>query len=222
MRRVALSTQVIIDTDPGIDDAVAILYALRSPAFDVIGLTTVAGNIGLERTTANAGSILALAGVDVPVFSGASAPISRNGFAATEVHGNDGLGGVQFPTPKKKPSDGAVAWIAQTLSDHAPGTVDLMALGPLTNLAHLVTQFPDAASRVRRMIAMGGAIDERGNVGPRAEFNMAADPEAAEIVFASGSATRADPPRRDPEGSCQLSRHGSSQGLLPHRGAHSR
>lgn len=188
MRSQAVPTPVIIDTDPGIDDAVAILYALRSPAFEVIGLTTVAGNIGLATTTANAGRILALAGADVPVFRGASAPLARKPFAATEVHGNDGLGGVPFPEPRGMPREGAVAWIAQTLIDRPNQTVDLLALGPLTNLAHLVTGFPGAARRIRRVIAMGGAIDERGNVGPRAEFNMAADPEAADLVLGAGLA----------------------------------
>ncbi|MEM1065553.1 MAG: nucleoside hydrolase [Pseudomonadota bacterium] len=181
-----MATPVIIDTDPGIDDAVAIFYALRSPAFDVIGITTVAGNIGIETTTENAGRILALAGADVPVVRGAARPISRNGFSATDVHGNDGLGGVQLPAPRATVGSGATEWIAKTLSSAAPNTIDLFALGPLTNLAHLVRDHPKAVRRVRRIVAMGGAVEERGNVSQRAEFNIAADPDAAEIVFASG------------------------------------
>lgn len=177
---------VIIDTDPGIDDAVAILYALRSPAFDVLGLTTLAGNVGLQKTTENAGRILALAGADVPVIGGASGPMVRAPFPATHVHGGDGLGGVLLPPPTGKPRTGAAAWIARTLLDRPTGSVDLLALGPLTNVAALLTDHPEAALRLRRIIAMGGAVDEPGNVGPRAEFNMAADPEAAAIVFAAG------------------------------------
>ncbi|MFN3147539.1 MAG: nucleoside hydrolase [Paracoccaceae bacterium] len=181
-----MPTPVIIDTDPGIDDAVAIFCALAAPSLRVLGLTTVAGNIGLETTTANAGRILSLAGVDVPVIRGAAGPLARAGFAATDVHGNDGLGGVAMPDPVAAPRDGAVDWMADTLTSHPEGAVDLFTLGPLTNLAGLLERRPEAARRLRRVIAMGGAVDERGNVSPRAEFNFAADPEAAERVLAAG------------------------------------
>lgn len=181
-----MPTPVIIDTDPGIDDAVAIFCALAAPSLRVLGLTTVAGNIGLETTTANAGRILSLAGADVPVIRGAAGPLARAGFAATDVHGNDGLGGVAMPDPVAAPRDGAVDWMADTLTSHPEGAVDLFTLGPLTNLAGLLERRPEAARRLRRVIAMGGAVDERGNVSPRAEFNFAADPEAAERVLAAG------------------------------------
>ncbi len=181
-----MTTPVIIDTDPGIDDAVAILCALKSSALRVLGLTTVAGNIPLARTTENAGRILALAGADMPVVSGADRPLVRAPFAATDVHGGDGLGGVALPPPRAPARTDAVGWIARTLRDHPEGQIDLLVLGPMTNIALLLREDEDAARRVRRIVAMGGAIAEPGNVGPRAEFNMAADPEAAEAVFAAG------------------------------------
>jgi len=182
-----MTRAVIIDTDPGIDDAVAILHALASPAFDILGLTTVAGNIGIATTTRNAGRILALAGrADIPVIAGAAAPLSRKGFDTVEIHGDDGLGGVAFPEPLGPHRDDAVAWLAATLDAHPTGAIDILALGPLTNIAKLVLDHPQAARRVGRVIAMGGAVHEPGNVGPKAEFNIAADPEAAEIVFRAG------------------------------------
>ncbi|WP_343040861.1 nucleoside hydrolase [Nitratireductor arenosus] len=179
---------VIIDTDPGIDDAIAILAALAAPAFDIRGVTTVAGNIGIETTTRNAGRILALAGRgDIPVIAGAAAPLARKGFDTADIHGRDGLGGVPFPEPLAPPAGAdAAGWIADTLDATAPGTLDILALGPLTNLALLLRDRPDTAQRVGRIIAMGGAIDEPGNIGPRSEFNLAADPEAAAAVLGSG------------------------------------
>lgn len=182
-----MSRKVVIDTDPGIDDAVAILFALASPAFEVIGITTVAGNIGISTVTRNAGRILALAGrPDIPVIAGAAAPLVRKGFDTTEIHGDDGLGGVTFPEPLAPSLDNAVRWLGETLLRHPFGSVDILALGPFTNIARLVREHPAAAGRIGRIIAMGGAIDERGNIGPHSEFNLAADPEAADIVFRAG------------------------------------
>ena len=176
---------VVIDTDPGLDDAVAILFALASPAFDIRGVTTVAGNIGLARVTENAGRLLAVAGRgDVPVVAGAAAPLVRPARTASEIHGADGLGGVALPAPLAAAREGAVAWLAAAL-EARPGMV-LLTLGPLTNLALLLRDHPGAAGRIGRVIAMGGAVRTHGNVGPRAEFNIAADPEAADAVFAAG------------------------------------
>ncbi|WP_245453284.1 nucleoside hydrolase [Aquibium carbonis] len=179
---------VIIDTDPGIDDAVAILAALGSPDFNVLGITTVAGNIGIATTTRNAGRVLALARRgDVPVVAGAVGPLSRKGFDVAEIHGSDGLGGVAFPEPPTPPRPGhASIWLAETLMAHPIGAIDILALGPLTNIAQLVADNPDATRRIGRIVAMGGAIREPGNIGARSEFNMAADPEAAEAVLAAG------------------------------------
>jgi purine nucleosidase len=182
------SRATIIDTDPGIDDAVAILAALASPELDVLGITTVAGNIGIATTTRNAGRILTLVGRgDVPVIPGAAGPLSRKGFDVADIHGNDGLGGVGFPEPATPPrSAHAANWLADTLKARPAGSVDILALGPLTNIAQLLADEPESAHRVGRIIAMGGAIREPGNIGPRSEFNMAADPEAAEAVLAAG------------------------------------
>lgn len=178
---------VVIDTDPGIDDAVAILLALQSPEFDVRGITTVAGNIGIATTTRNAGRLLAHAGrAGIPVIAGAAAPLSRKGFDVADIHGNDGLGGVAFPEPLGPAEVDAVGWLAALLDDAEAGAVDLLALGPLTNIARLVLDHPSSARRIGRVVAMGGAVHEPGNIGPRSEFNMAADPEAADIVLRAG------------------------------------
>jgi purine nucleosidase/pyrimidine-specific ribonucleoside hydrolase len=184
-----MTRKVVIDTDPGIDDAVAILFALASAAFEILGITTVAGNIGLATVTRNAGRILALARrQDIAVIAGAASPLARKGFDTVEIHGGDGLGGVPFPEPDPTTPtwEGAPRWMAETLLRHPFGSIDILALGPLTNLARLVREHPAAAGRVGRIVAMGGAVHERGNIGPKSEFNIAADPEAAEIVFRSG------------------------------------
>jgi len=177
----------VIDTDPGIDDAIGILLALASHEFDIAGITTVAGNIGIETTTLNAGRLLAFAGRgDIPVFQGAAAPLSRPGPEPLNLHGEGGIGGVALPAPmRERESRHAIEWLAEFLLAQPAGSVDVLALGPLTNLARLVLERPDAAKRIGRIIAMGGAIHERGNVGPRAEFNLWADPEAVAAVVAS-------------------------------------
>ncbi|WP_069301730.1 nucleoside hydrolase [Neptunicoccus sediminis] len=178
---------IIIDTDPGIDDAIAILYALNHPEQDITALTTVAGNIGLSVTTHNAGRICALAQVDTPVHAGAAAPLGKEANPELGIHGNDGLGGVVFPEPLYPPaSEDGVGATAAILMAHPPQSVDLFCLGPLTNLALLLEQAPEAANRIQRVIAMGGAVEEPGNVGPKAEFNIAHDPHAAAAVFAAG------------------------------------
>jgi purine nucleosidase/pyrimidine-specific ribonucleoside hydrolase len=178
----------VIDTDPGIDDAIGILLALVSPEFSIAGVTTVAGNIGIETTTRNAGRLLAFAGQNsIPVFKGAAAPLSRPGPEPLNLHGEDGIGGVDLPDPACLPEgQTAVEWLASLLLNQPSGTVDVMALGPLTNLAQLILKRPDAAKRIGRIIAMGGVIHEAGNVGPRSEFNLWADPEAAAAVVGAG------------------------------------
>jgi purine nucleosidase len=178
---------VIIDTDPGIDDAIAILYALGHAGIDVAAITTVAGNIGLSVTMRNAGRICALAGIDTPIHAGAAAPLGREARPETGIHGNDGLGGVEFPEPNAAPrSHDAVAAMQAILEAHPPHMIDLHCLGPLTNLALLLERAPAAAARIRHVIAMGGAVDEPGNVGTKAEFNIAHDPHAAAAVLAAG------------------------------------
>jgi purine nucleosidase/pyrimidine-specific ribonucleoside hydrolase len=179
---------IVIDTDPGIDDAIGILLALASPEFSIAGMTTVAGNIGIETTTRNAGRLLAFAGrEEIPVFQGAATPLSRPGPEPLNLHGEDGIGGVGLPDPARQPESlPAVEWLTELLLDEPAGTIDVLALGPLTNIARLILEKPDAAKRIGRVVAMGGVIHEAGNVGPRSEFNLWADPEAAAVVVSSG------------------------------------
>ncbi|MBV6659069.1 MAG: nucleoside hydrolase [Devosiaceae bacterium] len=176
---------VLIDTDPGLDDAVAILYALAESALSVEGVTAVAGNIGIATTTRNVGSLLAAMGrSDVPYASGASGPLGGPSIHEEAIHGADGLGGVALPAPVHAPvSQSGADFLADHLRTMPADTLTILALGPLTNLALLAQDAPDAYARAARVIAMGGAIDEPGNAGPHAEFNVAADPLAAKAVF---------------------------------------
>jgi inosine-uridine nucleoside N-ribohydrolase len=175
-----LPERVLIDCDPGHDDAIALLLALASPEIDVVGVTTVAGNQPLEKTTANAIRVLDFVGRDdIPVAAGADRPLLREPFVAAYVHGETGLDGPDLPPPQRAPvEDHAVDFLAERVS----GTT-LVAVGPLTNVALLFARYPEA--RPERLVIMGGAIG-LGNVTPAAEFNIWADPEAAARVFASG------------------------------------
>lgn len=185
-----MTKRVIIDTDPGLDDAVAILFTLASGKFDVLGLTTVAGNIGLDRTTRNAGSILSVMGrSDIPVIAGSDTALMRDNIDAIVVHGDDGLRGVALPPPQVPAQADAVQWLADTLRKEPSGSIDVLALGPLTNIARLVDEHPEAAGRIGHLIAMGGAVAEPGNAGPASEFNFAFDPEAVAVVLRSGIKT---------------------------------
>jgi len=178
---------VIIDTDPGLDDALAIFLACASAELEVILVTTVAGNVAVELTTANALGLLELLALhDIPVVAGAAKPLHRAPIEAANIHGADGMGGIVLPTPRRGPAGtDAVARIADELARRPAGSVRILALGPLTNLANLCQQYPEAAGRVGAIVAMGGAVRERGNVTPFAEFNIAVDPEAARIVLRS-------------------------------------
>jgi purine nucleosidase len=179
--------RVLIDTDPGIDDAIAILLALASPELDVRGITVVHGNVPVEACTLNALKILDLGGRrDIPVVTGAAAPLVRPARHAEAVHGPDGLGGVFPPPDDAHPfAADAAAFIAGTL-DETDDPTTLIALGPLTNVATAILATPGVTERLGRIVAMGGAIRREGNVTPAAEFNIFADPEAAAIVFRSG------------------------------------
>lgn len=179
--------RIIIDTDPGLDDALAILHALNCGRFEVLGLTTMAGNIGIDNTTRNAGRLLAAMGrSDIPVITGAAKPLARGMIDISDIHGSDGLHGLALPEPQATPLSDAVTWMADLLLAEPAGSVDIFALGPLTNIARLITEHPKAAARIGQIIAMGGAVDEPGNIGPRSEFNFATDPEAADIVLRAG------------------------------------
>ena len=177
--------RVLIDTDPGLDDAVGIAFALSCGGFNVEGVTSVAGNIGIETTTRNVGRLLAAMGQgDIPYAAGAAGPLAGDGLNEAAIHGADGLGGVALPVPVSDPESlSATAFMAETLLDAPTGTLTILALGPLTNLALLLRDAPEAYARTRRIIAMGGTIHEPGNAGPLAEFNMASDPLAAQAVF---------------------------------------
>ena len=181
-----MSTPILLDCDPGHDDAIALLLALASPELELLGVTTVAGNQTLEKTTANALRVLERAGRgDVPVAAGADRPLARELFIAAYVHGETGLDGPTLPEPQGAPvGQHAVDFLAERIRD-CDRTVTLVPVGPLTNIALLLARHPEAAGNVERIVIMGGAVAE-GNVTPAAEFNIYVDPEAAWRVFHSG------------------------------------
>ncbi len=182
--------KIIIDTDPGQDDAVAILLALASPEdIEVIGITAVAGNVPLPLTQKNARIICELAGkTDTPVYAGCDRPLAHTLVTAEHVHGKTGLDGPNLPDPQMPLTDGhAVDFIIETLRREPAGTITLCPIGPLTNIATAFQKAPDVIEKVQEIILMGGAYFEVGNITPAAEFNIYVDPEAAEIVFKSGA-----------------------------------
>ena len=176
-----MAIPILLDCDPGHDDAIALLLALGSPELELRGVTTVAGNQTLEKCTANAIRVLEYVGRDeIPVAAGADRPLVREPHVAANVHGETGLDGPDLPPPRRRPVDRhAVDFLAERIE---PGVV-LVPTGPLTNVALLLARYPD--TRPDRIVLMGGAIAE-GNVTPAAEFNIWADPEAAARVFAAG------------------------------------
>ncbi|MCV3766949.1 nucleoside hydrolase [Rhizobium sp. TRM95796] len=181
--------KIIIDTDPGQDDAAAIMLALGSPLeLDLLGVTTVAGNVPLSRTQTNARIVCEFAGrPDVKVFAGCERPLKRPPVTAEYVHGPTGLDGPELFEPTMPLQDmNGVDFIIDTLRTHEAGTVTLCTLGPMTNVATAFQHAPDIIARVKEVVMMGGAYFEVGNITPAAEFNIYVDPEAADIVFKSG------------------------------------
>ena len=181
--------KIIIDTDPGQDDAIGILLALASPEeIEVLGVVAVAGNVPLALTERNARIVVELAGRPVPVYAGSTAPLQRKLITAEHVHGATGLDGPPLPEPAMalSPGDG-VDFIVETLRREPTGTVTLCAMGPLTDIAAAFERAPDIIERVQEVVLMGGAYFEVGNITPAAEFNIYVDPEAADIVFRSGA-----------------------------------
>jgi purine nucleosidase len=178
--------KIIIDCDPGIDDALALVFAHGHPELDLRGITTVAGNVGLDQTTANALRVRDFAGMpDVPVTAGCPVPLQRPALHARQVHGDSGLGAASLPASSSGPARGhAIDFLADAVGAQ-PGQVTLIAIGPLTNIALALRRHPQIVSQVRDFVIMGGSAG-RGNVTPAAEFNIAADPEAAAIVFGAG------------------------------------
>ena len=176
---------VFIDCDPGIDDAVALMMAFQAAELDVRGISAVAGNVGLERTLGNALKIVELSGAAAPVYAGADRPMFGAPIAAEHFHGEDGLLGAELPAPVRMPEAGP-AWEALRREAEAwGGALEVVATGPLTNLGIALSLYPELAGLVRCVTMMGGAA-AFGNTTPAAEFNVLADPEAAELVFRSG------------------------------------
>ena len=185
-----MSTTIILDCDPGIDDALAIAFAAGHPEIELAGITTVAGNVELAKTTANALAVASFVGAaSVPVTAGCAAPLLRPALDAGHVHGESGLGGAVLPPPIRPTASGhAIDFIIAAVAA-APGEITLVATGPLTNVALALRREPRLASWVRDFVIMGGSAG-RGNVNHAAEFNMWADPEAAAVVFAAGWTVR--------------------------------
>ncbi len=183
-----MARKIIIDTDPGQDDAVAILLALTSPEVEVLGITAVAGNVPLELTAKNARIVCELAGrPDVKVFAGCDRPLRHALVTAEHVHGKTGLDGPRLADPVMPlQPEHAVDFIIDTLRAEPTGTVTLCPLGPLTNIATAFEKAPDIVGKVQEIVLMGGAYFQVGNITPAAEFNIYVDPEAADIVFKSG------------------------------------
>jgi len=183
--------KIIIDTDPGQDDAVAILLALASPELEILGITAVAGNVPLALTVKNARMICELAGrTDVKIFAGAVRPMVRELVTAENVHGKTGLDGPTLPEPTMPVQDRhAVDFLVDTLMAEKPGSVTICALGPLTNVALALVREPKIASRICEIVLMGGGLFEGGNVTPAAEFNIYVDPHAADVVLRAGIPT---------------------------------
>ena len=180
---------IIIDTDPGQDDALAILLALASPELEVLGITCVAGNVPLDKTTVNARKVCELAGKpETRVFAGASGPLERTLVTAEYVHGKTGLDGYELPEPTMPLQEQAGAdFIVETVMNAPEKTVTLCALGPLTNLGLALQAEPGLGARIKEIVLMGGGLFEGGNTTPAAEFNIYVDPEAADLVMHCGA-----------------------------------
>ena len=181
-----MATRIILDCDPGIDDALAIAFAHGHPGLELVGVTTVAGNVGLAKTTANALAVCEFIGAaGTPVTAGCAGPLLRPAFDARQVHGDSGLGGAVLRPAAARPAAGhAIDYIIDTVRA-APGEITLVATGPLTNIALAVRREPRLADWVREFVIMAGSAG-RGNVTPAAEYNIWADPEAAAAVFRAG------------------------------------
>ncbi|GHA84780.1 nucleoside hydrolase [Cognatilysobacter bugurensis] len=176
---------LLIDTDPGVDDALALLMAFNDPRHRVVGLTIAAGNVGLRHTVANALKLCEIVDADVPVFAGCESPLLHPARDAAYVHGQDGFGDTGYaPSTREADAEHAALALLRLSHEHA-GRLLLVALGPLTNVALALKLDPTLPQRVARFVVMGGAVSAHGNITPAAEFNIAFDPEAAQIVFSA-------------------------------------
>lgn len=181
-------SSLVIDTDAGVDDAIAILMALNHPRTQVVGITTVNGNVNVDRVTENVCLILDQANADIPVYRGCDRPLFAAPMSADGVHGSDGLGGVaaRYLPSRHKPEMEHAALALIRLAQQYKGDFTLLTLGPLTNLALAIRLDPEIVKHVPRLVIMGGAVEAHGNATPTAEYNIFADPEAAAIVFEAG------------------------------------
>ena len=182
-------TRIIIDCDPGQDDAVMLMMAFaRRNVLDILGVCTVAGNVSLEKTTRNALIVCEITGAtDIPIYAGARKPLARELFMAHEIHGKEGLNGIDIYEPGLRAQrQSATSFLIETLRAANPNEITMVITGPMTNLATAFIQAPDIKSKIREVVIMGGALRQGGNVTPSAEFNIFVDPHAAEIVYRSG------------------------------------
>lgn len=181
----SVARKMIIDTDTAADDAVALVMALMHPDIDVVAITMVAGNVGLEQTSKNARYTVELCGQQTPVYEGASKPLIRDQLLADFYHGEDGMGNMHYPDPVNPPASGhAVDALIEHIKAN-PGII-LVTLGPMTNIALAVSKAPEIVNNISRCVVMGGTACSIGNITPAAEFNIWCDPEAARICFHSG------------------------------------
>ncbi len=184
----SIPQKIIIDCDPGLDDAIALLLAFASPELDILGITVAAGNVGLEQTLINTRQLVDLAGISVPIHPGCPSPLFRRLETAAHIHGDSGLKGAEHLPPPRAPvsDEHAVPALIRHLRAAAPGQIILACTGPLTNLAAALIQAPDIVTGIARIVVMGGGVAQ-GNATPAAEFNFLTDPHAAEIVCRSGA-----------------------------------
>lgn len=175
--------KLLIDTDPGVDDALALLMALRHPRAEVVGITVTAGNVGLTHTTRNALTLVERCGLEVPVFVGADRPLVWPAVDAAYVHGSDGFGDAGLAAPTRAAQSEHAVQAILRLSRELAGELTLVTLGPLTNLALALRLDPSLPERIPRLVVMGAAVTGLGNITPSAEFNIYFDPEAAKVVF---------------------------------------
>ncbi|WP_353893133.1 nucleoside hydrolase [Proteinivorax hydrogeniformans] len=177
--------KVILDVDPGIDDAMALALAFKSEKLDILGVTTVAGNLSLDKTTKNAAKILDILNAKCKVYAGAAMPLKKKVHTAEHIHGPTGLGFFSWSeTEENISSQDAISFMAEQINKY-PNEVTIIAVAPLTNIAKLLNKYPNIESKIAEIIIMGGAVNVKGNVSEEAEFNIYADPEAAGAVFSS-------------------------------------
>lgn len=187
MNKIKGKTPVIIDTDPGVDDTVSIIWLIANGSVDIKALTVTSGNVGLDKCVLNALRIVELCKrTDIPVYAGAYCPLIRPSVDASWVHGKDGLGDAEFPLPKTKPTPGHAAIEMARIARESEEPVTILALGPLTNVALAILLDADFKNNVKEVLFMGGAVLVPGNESPGASFNAAVDPEAAKVVYNSG------------------------------------